>query len=95
MHEEKLLDMTNKLEFQKGNENMIQNEIINLKQENEMSNKTIINLQEEIKANYILIPELQNKVDVSEKLMFIIITLLKINNCVVFLITFKIYIFRI
>lgn len=30
-----------------------------------MSNKTITGLQEELKANYVLIPELQNKIDVS------------------------------
>lgn len=65
MHEEKLLDMTKKLEFQNLNEKAVQNEIIDLKKEIEMSNKTIINLQEEVKANYILVPELQNKVDAS------------------------------
>jgi len=42
---------------------------LNLKKEIDMYNKTIINLQEEGKANNILIPELQNKIDVSRDVM--------------------------
>lgn len=69
MQEEKLLDVTNKLELQKENENDAQNELIDLKQNVEMCNKVIINLNEELKANCIIIPELQSKIDVSKKII--------------------------
>lgn len=65
IQEEKLLESTKELEFLKKKENDIQNEVIDLKQEVEMSNKTIDNLQEEVKANYSLVPELQVKISVS------------------------------
>lgn len=69
MQQEKLINLTQKLELQKENENNVQNELIDWKQEVEMHNKTIISLQEELKANCILIPELQSKIDVSKKVI--------------------------
>lgn len=69
MQEEKLMDITRQLGLQTEKENKFHSEILNLKKEIDMYNKTIINLQEEGKANNILIPELQNKIDVSRDVM--------------------------
>lgn len=66
LQDEKLKDITEKLALQKEKENKNQIEVIELKQEIETSNKTITGLQEELQANYMLIPELQNKIDVSK-----------------------------
>ncbi|XP_060840670.1 putative leucine-rich repeat-containing protein DDB_G0290503 isoform X2 [Rhopalosiphum padi] len=63
LQEERFIDITEKLVLQKEKDNKNQIEVIELKQEIEMSNKTITGLQEELKANYVLIPELQNKID--------------------------------
>ncbi|CAH1715591.1 putative leucine-rich repeat-containing protein DDB_G0290503 isoform X2 [Aphis gossypii] len=63
LQDEKLKDVTEKLALQKEKENKNQIEVIELKQEIETSNKTITSLQEELQANYMLIPELQNKID--------------------------------
>lgn len=65
IQEEKISDITAKLQSQKEQETKIQNEVIDLKQSAETCNKIIFNLQEEVNANYILIPELQNKIEVS------------------------------
>lgn len=67
MYEEKILHLTEKIELQKKNEYTIQNEVIQLKHNVQMSNNTITNLQEELKLNLTSIPELQNKIKVSRK----------------------------
>ncbi|KAL5233440.1 hypothetical protein ACI65C_000850 [Semiaphis heraclei] len=63
MQDERLKDGTEKLASQKEKEILYQTEVIELKEEIEMSNKTITGLREELQANYVLIPELQNKID--------------------------------
>ncbi|KAL5233349.1 hypothetical protein ACI65C_000759 [Semiaphis heraclei] len=63
MQDERLKDGTEKLASQKEKEIINQTEVIELKKEIEMSNKTITGLREELQANYVLIPELQNKID--------------------------------
>jgi len=65
MQDERLKDGTEKLALQKEKEIKNQTEVIELKEEIEMSNKTITGLREELQANYVLIPELQNKIDVN------------------------------
>lgn len=75
MQEKKLMDITQQLELQTEKENKFHSEILDLKKEIEMCNNTIINLQEEGKANNILIPELQNKIDVSKNVKCIFLTL--------------------
>lgn len=47
----------------------IQAEETNLKQVVDVYNNTILNLQEELKNHHILIPELQNKIIVSVKIL--------------------------
>lgn len=66
LQDEKLKDITEKLALQKEKDNKNQIEVIELKQKIETSNKTITSLQEELQANYMLIPELQNKIDVNK-----------------------------
>lgn len=65
LQEEKLHDITEKLTSQKAKEMESQIEVISLRQEIEVSNKKITDLQEKLQANYVLIPELQNKINVS------------------------------
>lgn len=69
MQEEKLIETTKQLCLQNEKECIIQAEVIDLKQEIDVSNKKIFNLQEELKTNNILISELQNKIDVSIKMI--------------------------
>lgn len=64
-HEEKLKDVRQKLELQLEKENKSHNEILDSKQEVEICKKKIICLQENTTNN--LIPELQNKIDVSKE----------------------------
>lgn len=71
MLEEKIIDQTEQLQLQKEKENKIFNEVSDLKQQIEMFNNTIHNLQEEGKTNNILVPELQNRIDVSQNMIFI------------------------
>ncbi|KAL5234730.1 hypothetical protein ACI65C_002140 [Semiaphis heraclei] len=63
MQDEILKDGTEKLASQKEKEIINQTEVIELKEEIEMSKKTITGLREELQANYVLIPELQNEID--------------------------------
>jgi len=65
MQEEQLMNVNKKLELQKENESKINIEVFELKQTIEICNNTINNLHDESKTNSILIPELQNKIDVS------------------------------
>jgi len=64
MQDGRLKDRNEKLELQKEIEIKNQTEVIKLKEEIETSNKTITVLREELQANCVLIPELQNKIDV-------------------------------
>lgn len=72
MQEEKISEATIKLEKQQEQESKFKNEVIDLKQQVETSAKTIEYLQEEVKTNSALIPELQNKIEVSIKIVFAI-----------------------
>lgn len=69
IQEEKLVEKTKQILLQNEKECNIQAEVIDLKQALDESNNTIFNLQEELKTNHILIPELQNKIDVSIKVI--------------------------
>lgn len=66
IQEDELKKTTEKLNLQKDTENV-------LKQEIETSHKTIINLQEKEKANDLLLPTLENTIDVNRKVILIII----------------------
>lgn len=72
MLEEKIIDQTEQLQLQKEKENKIHNEVSDLKQQIEVLNNTILNLQEEGKTNNILVPQLQNRIDVSQNMIFIL-----------------------
>lgn len=66
IQEDELKKTTEKLNLQKDTENV-------LKQEIETSHKTIFNLQEKEKANDLLLPTLENTIDVNRKVILIII----------------------